>query len=96
MFNSRISAGIAAVFAACILVACGQAPEGTAPAPPVTRVEAVTDTYHGTTVTDPYRWLEDWEAQEVKNGPRPRIPTLGASSPACPNGRRFISESPRS
>ena len=24
------------------------------------------DTYHGVTVADPYRWLEDWSAQDVK------------------------------
>jgi prolyl oligopeptidase len=33
----------------------------------VARVEAVTDSYHGTTVADPYRWLEDWDDQEVKD-----------------------------
>jgi prolyl oligopeptidase len=39
---------------------------------PVTRVDEVTDTYHGTRVSDPYRWLEDgtdpavreWTAQQ--------------------------------
>ncbi len=35
-------------------------------APPPTAREAVTDTYHGTRVTDDYHWLEDWEAEEVK------------------------------
>jgi prolyl oligopeptidase len=33
--------------------------------PPTTRVEEATDTYHGTKVTDPYRWLEADEADEV-------------------------------
>lgn len=33
---------------------------------PPTRKEAVTDTYHGTQVADPYRWLEDDNAEETK------------------------------
>jgi prolyl oligopeptidase len=35
-------------------------------AAPPTATEAVTDTYHGTTVTEQYRWLEDWSAPAVK------------------------------
>jgi prolyl oligopeptidase len=35
-------------------------------APPPTKKEPVTDTYHGVTVADPYRWLEDWNNPQVK------------------------------
>jgi prolyl oligopeptidase len=35
--------------------------------PPVARVETVSDQYHGIDVEDPYRWLETWDNQEVKN-----------------------------
>ena len=35
-------------------------------APPATPKRPVTDTYHGTSVVDQYRWLENWEAPEVK------------------------------
>ena len=45
---------------------CGRA----APRPPVaptTRVETVTDTLHGETFPDPYRWLEQQAAPETRN-----------------------------
>jgi prolyl oligopeptidase len=34
--------------------------------PPPTKKEPVKDTYHGVTVTDDYRWLEDWNDPKVK------------------------------
>lgn len=34
--------------------------------PPPTRREVVTDTLHGVTIADPYRWLEDGDAAEVQ------------------------------
>jgi len=33
--------------------------------PPVARVDVVTETYFGTTVDDPYRWMEKWNAPEA-------------------------------
>jgi len=33
---------------------------------PEARREAVSNTYHGVAVADPYRWLEDWSSAEVK------------------------------
>jgi prolyl oligopeptidase len=35
-------------------------------APPVAPVKPVADTYHGVTVSDPYRWLENWEDPAAK------------------------------
>ncbi|HYP28324.1 MAG TPA: prolyl oligopeptidase family serine peptidase [Blastocatellia bacterium] len=35
-------------------------------APPKTRVDNVTETLHGTTITDPYRWLEDKDSPETR------------------------------
>lgn len=35
--------------------------------PPRARVEVVHDTYFGTTVDDPYRWLEDWQGAEARS-----------------------------
>ncbi len=34
---------------------------------PIARKEIVTDTYFGTTIADPYRWMEDWKGEELKN-----------------------------
>lgn len=36
-------------------------------APPTTRVDAVTDTLHGVTIADPYRWLEDQNSPETRS-----------------------------
>ena len=33
---------------------------------PETRREAISNTYHGVTVANPYQWLEDWSSAEVK------------------------------
>jgi prolyl oligopeptidase len=37
------------------------------PPPPETRIDEVTDTIHGVAITDPYRWLEEQEAAEVRD-----------------------------
>jgi len=34
--------------------------------PPTTRIDIVRDTYFGTTVEDPYRWMEDWKGEELQ------------------------------
>jgi prolyl oligopeptidase len=41
-------------------------PNPAKPTYPATREHPVTDTYHGEAVVDPFRWLEDGEAPEVK------------------------------
>lgn len=33
---------------------------------PATATEAVVDTYHGTKIADPFRWLEDNEAEQTR------------------------------
>src|SRR5258708_33049550 len=33
---------------------------------PIARVDSVRDTYFGTTLEDPYRWMEHWRSEEVQ------------------------------
>ncbi len=70
------------MLAGVLLAACSKSPEeaavmatdespateasATVVAVPVTRIEAVEEVYHGQTVVDPYRWLEDWDDPAVK------------------------------
>lgn len=35
-------------------------------APPPTRVDTVSETIHGVTIADPYRWLEDQNSRETR------------------------------
>jgi prolyl oligopeptidase len=53
---------------ACVAVLAGLTTSAIAAdaGPATTRIETVTDTYHGVTVVDPYRWLEDSGSDEVK------------------------------
>jgi prolyl oligopeptidase len=48
-----------------LLLSAGVAVAQQPPHYPVTRKDAITDTYFGTTVADPYRWLEDESSKEV-------------------------------
>jgi prolyl oligopeptidase len=57
----RLSAGLALALAPAVLPVFGAAPTPPPPAP----VRPVTDVYFGTSVTDPYRWLENLSDPEV-------------------------------
>ncbi|MFQ5491075.1 MAG: prolyl oligopeptidase family protein [Phycisphaerae bacterium] len=47
-------------------VVLGLAWAASADGPPVARKQQVTDTFHGVSVSEDYRWLEDWEDPAVK------------------------------
>ena len=83
MSMSHLFRALVLVLAASLLTACGKEPEQSAgtpvpaaksaandtavPGPPIARVETVEDVYHGTTVADPYRWLENWDDPAVRD-----------------------------
>src|SRR5690242_9683119 len=56
-----------ALLALSIFVACATGTQIPKSAPPATESKPVTETLHGVTVTDPYRWLEDQEAPATRD-----------------------------
>jgi prolyl oligopeptidase len=54
------------IISVLLLAVVGSAQAPTLRPPPSTARRPVTDVYHGITVTDEYRWLEDWNDPEVK------------------------------
>jgi prolyl oligopeptidase len=47
-------------------LACAQEAAPTAKCPPAARIDSAKDTYGGTVVADPYRWLEDQDSPETR------------------------------
>ncbi|HEY6138450.1 MAG TPA: prolyl oligopeptidase family serine peptidase [Thermoanaerobaculia bacterium] len=50
-----------------ILVACATTTQVSKTPVPATQAKPVTETLHGVTLTDPYRWLEDQQAPETRD-----------------------------
>ena len=85
---------IATAVVAGLCVASGCRNGAKLPDAPVTARRAVNDVYHGVTVTDDYRWLEDSNDAAVKTWSERRTPTRAPSSTRCPRRQPFARESP--
>jgi prolyl oligopeptidase len=82
MLNRLSGRILGLLLASVLLAACGASSDTSKPAvrhdstaatgiitvtpPPSAKIEVVEDVYHGVTVADPYRWLEDWQDPEVR------------------------------
>ena len=61
-------------------------------APPKARVEVVTDTYFGTRVDDPYRWLEDLESPATKTWMRRQARYADRQLRALPERKALLAQ----
>lgn len=52
--------------------------------PPLARIQNVVESFHGVEVDDPYRWLEDWNSEEVKTWTRAQEAYASAYLDALP------------
>src|ERR1700753_3370857 len=55
------------LLAAGLVLFCAAHVFAQTPAAPVTRQDNVKETIHGVEIVDPYRWLEDQDAKEVRD-----------------------------
>src|SRR5215831_7017246 len=64
--GDRMSSSLAPILGSCALALVTAGAAAAQPQYPTTQKRPVTDTYHGVTVTEDYRWLEDDASPEVK------------------------------
>lgn len=64
--HATLAVALMAAFGVTHAAAPAACTTGTAVTYPVTQKVAQTDNYHGTTIADPYRWLEDANSAETK------------------------------
>ena len=76
------------LFVAVSAVAQKDAPAAS-PAPPSTPVREVKETFFGTEVTDPYRWLEDLKSPEVSSWMRAQNDYTRAMLDRIPNREKL-------
>ena len=84
------------LLAATILAGCGGSADdggagrsGNELEAPVARIEIVQDEYHDKTVDDAYRWLEDWDSEDVKAWSDGQSATRDTRSTSCRSAVRF-------
>ena len=66
MQNSVLFRLLVGIFPIFLLAGMPAARQASIPAAPATARSPVSDDYHGTKVVEDYRWLENWDAAEVK------------------------------
>ncbi|MFC5462840.1 prolyl oligopeptidase family serine peptidase [Massilia niabensis] len=66
MRHATLAVALMAAFSAVQAAAPAACATGSAVTYPVTQKVAQTDNYHGTTIADPYRWLEDANSAQTK------------------------------
>jgi prolyl oligopeptidase len=66
LFMNIIQSGLFIKLLICTLFLASIAPTNAQNTPPKARVENVSDEYFGVKITDPYRWLENLESDEVQ------------------------------
>lgn len=59
---------------------------------PVARGEVVRDIYFGTTVEDPYRWMEDWQGEEAQSWIRAQAAYTRAYLDALPEREALLTQ----
>jgi len=58
--------------------------------PPKARIQVVSDTYFGTSVADPYRWMEDWGSEEARGWLDSQAAYARAMLDALPHRRALL------
>jgi prolyl oligopeptidase len=71
-----------------ITAASGQA--GAQSAPPLAERHQVTETYFGQSVTDPYRWLENWHEAKVEHWMKSQDDYTRATLASLPGREKFL------
>src|SRR5438046_8854608 len=97
--QSRVARWVSSTATLALLTtqaAVGQAPSRAAvAAPPVAPIRAVPDGYYGTTVVDPYRYIEDLQNQEPHAWPHARNDYTRPAPTRIPARQRLAPRNPQ-
>lgn len=73
-----------------VLTIAGFTPARAQSGPPVAEVQPVTETFFGTTVTDPYRWLENWKEGKAADWLKAQDTYTRSSLKLIPGREKFL------